>query len=100
MAGSGVGGGWVMSGYLDSGSVSSGLVNKPPIDAQQMFLYELLLRPEEVAMISALHEDVNDQLARREYVDYLLDHNRTIAAERVRKGFTPGTYATGRPLAS
>lgn len=62
---------------------------KPQPDFQTLFLLELLTRSEEMGMIEALCKDPNDVVTRAQYVDYLLDHNRTTSAEQVRIGLTP-----------
>ncbi len=50
----------------------------------------MIVKPEEMAMIRHLQEKPDDVEVRMQYVDYLLDQNRTQSAELVRGGVTPG----------
>jgi hypothetical protein len=43
-----------------------------------------------MAMILHLQKSPDDEQARSEYHDYLLDHKRDVSAAQVRQGFTPG----------
>lgn len=81
----------IQSGYAyASGSIAVMPRSNYLPDYNAMFRLEAMASHEERAFLNALWANPQDEAARQQYIDFLLEKFRPWAAERVRRGFTPG----------